>query len=179
VRYLEPGFSRPSLLVRRPKTGILLTCSVNLMRVLRHVKRLLRGCSGLLRTAQDSTATAQGCLLIGPGSNSECSGLATELAFGEVTFSSYVNRYIAPIPSRASSLQLLPISWMRSDIIITDPVVFKVARVSRAVFPPLAIFKPIWTPGFDPYPILILILILVPLSINLLQIHHPFSCAIP
>jgi hypothetical protein len=56
----ESGPPRAPLLVKRPKTGNLPTCSVNLMRMLRQVQ-------GQLRTAQDSTATAQGCLLMGSG----------------------------------------------------------------------------------------------------------------
>jgi hypothetical protein len=65
---LEPGPPRPSLLVKRPKTGKLPTCSVNLMRVLRDVQRQLkqlRGGSERLKAAQGSTATAQGYLFMG------------------------------------------------------------------------------------------------------------------
>jgi hypothetical protein len=66
----EPGPRKPSLLVNGPKLGHCQPCLVNLMRVLRHVKGQLRA--------------AQGCLLMGSGKNSECSGLETQLAFGEV-----------------------------------------------------------------------------------------------
>jgi hypothetical protein len=63
----EPGPPGASLLVKRPETGTLPTCSANLMRVLRQVKRQLRASSGQLRTAQENTTTAQGCLLMGSG----------------------------------------------------------------------------------------------------------------
>jgi hypothetical protein len=42
---------------RGPKTGTIPIRAVNSMHLLRHVK-------GLIRAAQDSTATAQGCLLM-------------------------------------------------------------------------------------------------------------------
>jgi hypothetical protein len=62
---LKPGPLWPSLLVRRPKTETLPTCSVNLMRVAWTREEAAQGgAQGQLRTA---LATAQGCLLIGLG----------------------------------------------------------------------------------------------------------------
>jgi hypothetical protein len=76
------------------KTGTLPKSSANATHLLRHVK-------WLLRAAQDSSHSS-GLPTHDSCQNSECSGLETEVAFGEVIFRRWLLRYFFRFLFRAS-----------------------------------------------------------------------------
>jgi hypothetical protein len=68
--------------------------------------------------APDSTAIAQGCLLMSSGQDSECSGLETELAFGAATFRRRLYRYISapPLPPHRNYANICDLICYCSDM---------------------------------------------------------------